>query len=57
MPTALLSRRRRPRPYSNLSPPVNPWWARLVNYGLTAVVGLVMVLVLFFGMGAWVALG
>jgi hypothetical protein len=29
----------------------------LVNYGLTAVVGLVMVLVLFFGMGAWVALG
>lgn len=29
----------------------------MVNYGLTAVVGLVMVLVLFFGMGAWVALG
>ncbi len=55
MPTALLSRRRRPRPYSNLSPPVNPWWAKLVNYGLTVAVGLVVAL--FVGMGAWVALG
>jgi hypothetical protein len=34
---------------------MNPWWAKLVNYGLTAVVALVVVL--FVGMGAWVALG
>ena len=55
MPTVLLSRRRRPRPYSSLSPPVNPWWAKLVNYGLTAVV--VFVMALFVGMGTWVAFG
>ena len=55
MPTALLFRKRRPRPYSDLSPPVNPWWAKLVNYGLTAVV--VLVVALFVGIGTWVALG
>jgi hypothetical protein len=34
---------------------VNPWWARLVNYGLTMLV--VLVVALFVGMGAWMAMG
>ena len=31
------------------NPSVNPWWTKFLNYGLTVV--------LFVGMGAWVALG
>ena len=37
MTTAFLSRRRRPRPYSSLTPPVNPWWSMQDNFSILGV--------------------
>ncbi|HJM51875.1 MAG TPA: hypothetical protein QGF63_18795 [Alphaproteobacteria bacterium] len=46
------SRRRRPRPYSELTPPVNPWWSKLLGYGVTLLIAAVLVAFLVFG--GWV---